>query len=727
RAGARAPLWQTRKRAADLLAVAARYGSFPILLETYRECLRDVFDVPALVTVLGEIRSRTRRVVTIDSRTPSPFTAALLFGYVANYLYDGDAPLAERRAQALSVDTAQLAELIGATELRDLLDPAAIEAVEAERQHLPARFHARSADAVHDLLLRVGDLTREALDARAESGVAKVAVPSLLAARRIVELPIGGERRLVAVEDAGRYRDVVGAPLPPGLPAALLEPVADPMGDLLRRYARTHGPFTVSPVARRFGLGPAVVEAALVHLTATGRLVEGAFRPGGQGREWCDADVLRAVRHRSLARLRQAVEPVDAGALGRFIVGWHGLAAPRRGLDALLDVIEQLQGVPVAASLLEQEILPARVAGYEPAQLDTLLAAGEVTWVGVEPLGDRDGRLALYLTDHLPHLLPPVPDAAADAAGERAARILAHLVSHGATFFAPLHEAAGGGYPQETVDALWTLVWQGRVTNDTLQALRGFLRPPARARKAGRVAPFRSRRLLPASAEGRWTAIVAPAGRTTTAWATAMAQQLLARHGVVTREVAQVESLPGGFSTLYPVLRRLEEAGRVRRGYFVAGLGAAQFAQPGAVDLLRASRDAAEAPQAVTLAAADPASPFGTLLPWPTWTGETARGASRSVGARVVLVDGHLAAWIARGNRVLLVSLPAEDPDRGRAGRALAAEIVALAHRAPEGQRGWLIEEINGLPASRAPEAECFIDAGFTATGGALQLRVPHR
>ncbi len=724
RPGARAPLWQTRKRAADLLAVASRYGSFPILLETYRECLRDVFDVPALVEVLRQVRSRARKVVTVDSRTPSPFTAALLFGYVANYLYDGDAPLAERRAQALSVDTSQLAELIGATELRDLLDPAAVDTVEAERQHLPARFHARTADAVHDLLLRIGDLTREEVAARAAPGVPEAALAVLAAARRIVDLPVGGERRFVAVEDVARYRDALGTPLPPGLPAALLEPVADPLGDLLRRYARTHGPFTTESVAARFGVGRAVVEAVITRLAAADRLLEGAFRPGEPGREWCDPDVLRSLRHRSLARLRKEVEPVDTAALGRFLAGWHGLVSPRPGLDALLDAIEQLQGVPLAASLLEAEILPARVSGYESGQLDTLLAAGEVMWVGVEPVGDRDGRVALYLTDHAPRLLPPAPPAPALETDARAARVLEHLAAHGATFFAPLHEAVGGGYPQETVDALWSLVWRGLVTNDTLHALRGHLRPAAREKRAGRTSPFRSRRLVPASAEGRWARVRSPENRTPTEWVTAVALQLLTRHGVVTREVAQLEWLPGGFSSVYPVLRRLEEAGRVRRGYFVAGLGAAQFALPGAVDLLRTNRDEPGPPHAITIAATDPANPYGAAAGWPVWPNGSSRGASRSVGARVVLVEGRLAAWIARGNRVMLVSLPAEEPERSRTGEALAAELIATAHRAPEGRRGWLIEEINGMAAPLAPESTWLVDAGFVATGSALQLRI---
>ena len=725
RPGARAPLWQQRKRAADLLAVAARFGSFPMILETYRECLRDVFDLPALVDLLTKVRSRAVRVHTVDVRTSSPFAASLLFGYVANYLYDGDAPLAERRAHALSVDQSQLAELIGEGELRALLDPEALTAVERDIQHLPEKYHARSTDAVHDLLLRLGDLTRDEVAARALPGVAAAALPALVAARRALPLRIGGEPRFIAVEDAARYRDGLGAPLPPGLPAALLEPAPDAMADLLRRYARTHGPFTAADAAARFAVGPAVAELALRRLSETGRVVEGEFRPGGRGREWCDADVLRSLRRRSLAALRQDVEPVEPHVLGRFLTGWHGLTAPRAGLDALLDAIEQLQGAPLVASVLEREVLPARVLGYTPAQLDTLVSAGEVTWVGVESLGERDGRIALYLTDQRAALMP----SRADTGGltEREAHIVAFLTRHGAAFFGPLHDAVGGGFPQDTVDALWALVWKGVVTNDTMHPLRAYAASPERARRSSRAHRFRSRRLVPPSAEGRWSVLDATAHASPTAWATALTRQLLARHGVVTREVTSLEPLTGGFSAIYPVLRRLEDTGRVRRGYFVAGLGGAQFAEPGAIDRLRAERDPAQDARAVTLSAADPANPYGALVEWPLWLGAPALRASRVAGARVVLVDGYATAWIARGERQVLVALPDEEPERGRRGRALARELVRVAQQSPAERPGWLIADLNGTPAIASPLAPYFIAAGFAATSGGLQLRVPRR
>jgi ATP-dependent Lhr-like helicase len=372
-------------------------------------------------------------------------------------------------------------------------------------------------------------------------------------------------------------------------------------------------------------------------------------------------------------------------------------------------------------------VLPARIEGYEPALLDTLISAGEVLWLGVEPLGEHDGRIALFLTDQAKALLPTHASGVQSGLADREARICAFLTRHGASFFGPVHDAAGGGFPQETVDALWSLVWTGLVTNDTLHPLRAYAAGPERVRRRSRATPFRSRRLIPPAAEGRWSVVSVLDRATPTAWAKAVTEQLLARHGIVTREVTTVDPLPGGFSAVYPVLRRLEETGRVRRGYFVAGLGAAQFAQPGAVDLLRAERDVGDEPQVATLAATDPANPYGALVGWPDWPGGESARATRSAGARVALVDGALAAWIARGDRQLLAALPAEEPDRSRVARALARELVRLAYHDPAERRGWLIAEINGAPAAASPLSAFLIEQGFAATSGGLQLRVPRR
>jgi ATP-dependent Lhr-like helicase len=737
RPGGRTPLWQQRKRASDLMAVAARFGSFPALLETYRECLRDRFDVPALVDVLGRIAAGEIRVVTADTGTPSPFASSLLFAYTANFIYDGDAPLAERRAQALLVDQTQLRDLLGDIELRDLLDADVIEEVEAELQRTAASYRAKGADGVHDLLLRVGDLARDELAARSASQAVARAVRALVAARRLVEVSLARRPRFIAVEDVARYRDGLGVTLPAGLPAALLEPVADPLGDLVLRFARTHGPFTTGDVAARFGVPADVAAATLGRLVSRGRVLQGTFTPGRTGREWCEGEVLRLIRQRSLARLRRQVEPVSAAALGRFQVTWHGLLARRTGADALLDIIEQLQGAPIAASLLERDLLPARLGGYRPSDLDLLCSAGEVVWVGVGALGERDGRIALYLTDHAASLLPPTPDA-----GEldgRARLIVEHLRREGASFFPAIHEACGGGYPGETVTALWDLTWRGIIANDTFHALRAFVTPPPRRPRHAPAPAFRSRRLTPPSAEGRWSLVEARAtpGRTTTEWAASAAQQLLVRHGVLTREAVTVENLPGGFSAVYAVLKAMEEAGRIRRGYFVGGLGATQFALPGAIDLLRAARDEPDDPQTVSLAATDPANPYGAILKWPAQVGSSVaapgpepeaasrRGPTRSIGATVILVDGTLAAYIGRADRSFFTFLPEDEPARSRVAREIASALFTIATSGGD-RIGMLITEIDDVDAATHPLAPHLVAAGFVRRATGFQA-APHR
>ena len=719
RPGGRSPLWHQRKRAADLLAVASRYESFPVLLETYRECLRDVFDLPALVDTLAAVQSNAIRVVTADTERPSPFAASLLFSYVASFIYDGDAPLAERRAQALSVDHSQLRELLGDAELRELIDPDVLDALERQLQGLDPSHRARGADGLHDLLLRVGDLTRGEIADRMDRPVAGATLGALVRDGRAVPVTLAGSDRYVAVEDAARYRDALGTRLPDGLPADLLAAVPDPLAGLVGRYARTHGPFTAEDCAARFGAPVPAVRDALARLAASGRVVEGEFRPGGRGHEWCGADVLRTLRQRSLARLRREIEPVDPPALGRFAAAWQGVARRRRGLDALLDAIEQLQGAPVPASALETEILPARLEDYDPADLDRLVAAGEVTWVGLEPLGERDGRIALYLTDQLrllwPLTPPPVPD------GTLEQRLVEHLDRHGASFFHAVHGGLGGGYPQELVAALWALVWRGLVTNDAFHPLRAYLQPPDRKKRA--EAPLvRTRRAAPPSAEGRWSLLAhrMTARPSATEWATAVARQLLARHGVLTREAMAIEAVPGGYGAVYGVLRAMEDAGRVRRGLFVGGLGAAQFALAPALDELRAHRDPPDEPLAIALAATDPANPYGGILPWPA---HDAGRPSRSAGSIVVLVDGRLAAWMGRRDTALLAWLPEADPERRRDARALARTLAALA--SGTAREGLLISTIDAVAAGAHPLAPHLVEAGFTP--GALGLALSRK
>jgi len=708
----RTPLWQQRKRAYDLLQVASRFGSFPMILEAYRECLRDVFDLPALVATMRKIRERQIRVVTADTQKPSPFAGSLLFRYTANFIYDGDAPLAERRAQALAIDHAQLRELLGEPELRELLDADALQQLELELQHLDPKRKAKSIDAVHDLLLRLGDLTRDEIVGRTLQSDQRVGEPAprwideLVKSRRIIEVPVAGERRFIAIEDASRYRDALGTPLPHGIAERLLESVADPVGDLVLRYARTHGPFTPRDVAHRYALGEAVVLNALERFVERGRLVEGEFRPGGTQREWCEAEVLRAIRRRSLAKLRHEAEPVEQAALARLMTSWQNVTRKRRGLDALLETVETLQGYPMAASIFESEILAVRIDDYKPSDLDTLSAAGEIVWTGVEPLGEKDGRIALYLTDHLPLLHTPadVPDSP----------IVDYLRTHGASFFDDI-QAAVGGFPNEIVDALWDLVWRGAVTNDTFHALRAFTRrAPAAKRTTTTRGAFRSRRIVPPSTQGRWS-LIRSASANTTQRANAMAHQLLTRYGVLTREAPGAENVFGGFSAVYPVLKAMEEAGRLRRGYFVAGLGATQFAMPGAVDLLRSMRDENDEPETLLLASTDPTNPYGAILKWP------GDGMSRSVGASVILVDGAMACWVGRGEKQIAVFLPEDEPSRGRVARAVAKALASLVDSGA--RRALLITDVNGEKAAKSAIAPFLAEAGFVATSLGYQKR----
>ncbi len=749
RADGRTPLWQQRKRAYDLLSVASRYASFPIVLEAYRECLRDVFDMPALTEILRSIENRSLRVHTVDSRTPSPFASALLFSYVANYIYDGDAPLAERRAQALSIDQDQLRELMGDADLRELLDLAAIEETEEQLQCLAETYRARNMDGVHDLLLRIGDLSGQEVRLRSVTEEVAASVAKLMRARRVLEVQIAGERRWIAVEDAARYRDALGVPLPPGLPSAFLEEMPDALLDLVRRFARTHGPFTTPECATRLGLGLETVEMALQRLVQSGKVVEGGFRPGGIHREWCDSEVLRTIRRKSLARLRKEVEPVEQKTLARLLTRWQGVVQPRRGLDALLDVIENLQGAPLCASILETEILPARLTGYKASDLDTLIAAGEVMWVGFDPIGERDGRIGLYLAEKLGALWPigpaqPMGKATRDAngaltdppAGElsRETEIVAYLKERGASFFQDLHDGVGGGYPGETIEALWSLVWKGFLTNDGMAALRSYCeRAPASSsrkptRRVHQQAGFRSRRTTPPTAQGRWAlnAAAFALDRSATEWSHAIAQQLLTRYGVVFRETAHAENLPGGFSAIYDVMKALEESGKVRRGYFAADLGATQFAVPAAVDLLRSLRmlSQGEKSEMVQLAATDPANPYGALLRWPA-APDAGSSLTRSVGARVILCDGALAAYLRRGNPNLQAFLPEEEPQRLQVMRNLADFLVRRVRDQEDGDGhgGMLIASVNGVAAAESPMARILLDAGFAAGAMGFNLR----
>jgi ATP-dependent Lhr-like helicase len=720
----RTPLWQQRQRAADLLAVAARYPSFPILLEATRECLNDVFDLPALREVLRDLGSRRIRVVSVDTEQSSPMAQSLLFGWIAVYMYEGDAPLAERRATALSLDRDLLRDLLGAEELRELIDPDVLADLELELQRLTDGRRARDADEVHDLLRVLGPLSLLELDARSvDSDAVAGWLRTLDEEHRVLSFGGAGSERWAAAEDASRLRDALGVALPVGLPAAFTEPVDDPAADLVGRFARTHGPFLTGQVVERLGLAADRVRAALEQLEDRGRVVRGEFRPDGFEREWCDRDVLRQLRRRSLATLRKEVEPVEAEAFARFLPAWQGVGVPRRGFDALVEVVGLLQGAPLAASVLEADVLPARMASYRSAELDELCSAGEVVWVGAGPLGARDGRIRLLFRDQVGLLVPePGDDLPADPTHEV---IRAHLAERGASFWPEIQSAvAEARLPYEdpaVLAALWDLVWAGEVTNDTLAPLRAVVggrsgRSGGRGRATRKPRPGRLARGGPPTAAGRWS-LVAPLREprpSTTEASHARALQLLERYGVLTREAALGEGAEGGFAGVYPVLKALEERGQVRRGYFVAGLGAAQFALAGAVDRLRGAREHEDHEQPVVLAATDPAQPYGAALPWPDSSGRPARAA----GAFVVLQSGRPVVYLERGARSLVTFEGAADD---------GAWADSLARLAKDGRlRSIELGKIDGqTPGSLgdAPVVEHLRSAGFVSGYKGLTLR----
>ncbi|GII20560.1 ATP-dependent helicase [Planosporangium mesophilum] len=723
----RQPLWQQRQRSAQLLDVAREYADFPITLEAARECLQDVFDVPGLVEVMSQVGSRKVRMVEVETPRPSPFARSLLFGYVGAFLYEGDAPLAERRAAALALDTTLLGELLGRVELRDLLDPEVVVETTRRLQWLSGERVPRDAEDTAELLRLLGDLSTAEAHQR---GAHAEWLTELETARRAIRVRIAGEERWLAVEDAGRVRDALGVALPVGLPLAYLEPVADPLGDLVARYAHTHGPFTAAACASRYGLGVFVVEQALKRLAAAGRVVSGEFSPAGAGSEWCDAEVLRLLRRRSLAALRREIEPVPPRALARFLPSWQQIGGNGRGVDAVAAAIEQLQGVAVPASALERLVLPARVRDYSPAYLDELCAAGEVVWAGAGSIPGGDGWVSLAFADTAPLLLaPPDPDAATSPLHQA---VLDALSDGQALFFRSLAERVGGS-DEDLLAAVWDLVWAGQLGNDTLAPLRARLSsggahrsrptaPRSRYRRPGRpsLSSLAVLRSGPPTAAGRWYRLP-ERDADPTRRAAATADALLERHGVVTRGVVGAEGVPGGFAGVYPVLAALEERGAARRGYFVEGLGAAQFALPGAVDRLRSTGDGGDT-AALVLAATDPANPYGAALPWPERVVDAGDGEStghrpgRKAGALAVLVDGDLALYVERGGRTLLSFV--DSPD------SLAAAAKALAEAVHAGALGAMsVERADGEAIHSSPLADALAAAGFRATPRGLRLR----
>ncbi len=719
----RTPLWQQRQRSADLLRVAAKYPSFPILLEATRECLNDVFDVPALRGVLQGLSDRSIRMVPVETNRASPFAQSLLFGWIAVYMYEGDAPLAERRAAALSLDRDLLRDLLGAEELRELLDPGVLADLELELQRLVDGRQARDADELHDLVRLLGPLTRHELEARATETVdVGAAITTLISDMRIIEVGIADERRYAAAEDAGRLRDAIGVSVPVGLPAAFTDSVDDPLGDLALRFARSHGPFVTDQFAGRYGIASTRAHDALTRLADAGQLVRGEFRPDGSTREWVDDGVLRQLRRRSLAALRAEVAPVERAALARFLPTWQGVGVPRRGPDGLADVIGVLQGAAIPASVLERSVLPARMSSYRPADLDTLCTSGEVVWVGAGAIGSKDGRIRLAFRDQISLLVTPNPEPPDEPIHDA---LRNRLANGGASFWFDIVSAAnaeGVGYSDKAIlAALWDLVWAGEVTNDSLAPVRSFLGSKAgtsarKNRRRPRVGQLRA--AGPPQAAGRWSLVsqLLVPEPSPTQRSTAHALQLVERYGVLTREAALGEGITGGFAGVYPVLKALEERGDVRRGYFVEGLGAAQFALPGAVDRLRSSANATsefDEPEVVLLAATDPAQPYGASLRWPESNSRPARVA----GAHVVIVDGEPAVFIDRGAKSLIGFPAAHESD------LWVDSVKDLARRGIV--RQVEIGKIDGDPSSDSPLADTLVANGFVKAYKGLTFNPP--
>jgi len=718
----RTPLWQQRQRSAHLLGVASDYASFPIILETVRECLQDVYDVPSLRDLLTRIGDGRVRVLEAATTEPSPFAQSLLFGYVASFLYEGDSPLAERRAQALTLDTGLLAELLGTPELRDLLDAGALDEVEAELQHLTPQTRARHVEDAADLLRVLGPLSD---DDAAQRGVDPAWLHALREERRAIAVRLGGTDVTAGIEDAGRLRDALGVALPVGIPLAHLAPVADPLGDVVARYARTHGPFPATQVAASLGLPPAVAAEVLERLVLSRRVVRGEFRPRGSHTEYCDAEVLRRIRRRSIARLRHEIEPVPQAQYAAFLARWQRVAVSgrrpdRHGIDGCFEVIDQLAGMALPATTWLKAVLPVRVDDVHEGMLDQLIASGDVVWWGVGPLPGGDGVVCLAPADRAP-LLRTAPTDEPDAAG---LAVLTALAEGGALFFRDLADRVGVGSAQSPVtsdaallEVVWSLVWSGRVTNDGWSALRSRIagvRPASRS-TVRRGRPGLPSRSGPPAGAGRWSLLPSEGAEATIA-ATAIGQALLDRHGIVTRGAVVSERIDGGFARMYRVLSAFEDAGRCRRTYAVEGLGAAQFAVPQAVDRLRSTTRADRSdPGVVVLAATDPANAYGAALPWPVITG--AEGAAQSdvthrpgrkAGAVVVLVDGEPITYLERGGRSLLM-WPGDDAVAARALSALARD----GHRV--GVDRSIITRVNGTEPTSAVAA-MLTEAGFLPT-----------
>ena len=759
--GRRTPLWQQRLKAQNLLEVARRYDDFPIVLETYRECLRDVLDIAGLQELLRGLSTREISLVEVETATASPFASSLLFDYVATYMYEGDTPTAERRAAALSLDRELLRELLGQEELRELIDPAALARVQDELQRRTDMTRATGRDGLHEVLRRVGDLNRQEVAQRVLDGIdADGLLSGLERERRVVRVRVGGHERHIAADEAGLYRDALGAVPPGGLPDAFLADVPDALSQLVARYARTHGPFTSDEVYVRYRID---ASAVLRELERSGQLVRGEITPGGTEREWCDVEVLRRLRRASLAVLRKEIEPADQRRLAAFLPAWQGVdrhAGAGAGIDRLREVLVPLQGLALPVEIWERDVLTRRTGAYSQTWLDSLCASGEVVWVGAGALG-RSGRVALYFREDAAAIGPPAGGSSARAGaavpGNTEHALLRARLAQGPSFFtdllAELASSSEVDAPAEALrEALWDLVWAGEVTNDAWAPLRALLAGPgmraervspgpvalAREQAGGRIgrpsvgrSRFAGRRRGGARAggeqlQGRWSLtepvfrgrLEGPSGAVERR--RALAELLLERYGIVTREQVLAEGIRGGFAVLYDTFCNLETLGICRRGYFIEGMGGAQFALPGAVERLRAAPVPADG-QARTLviAAADPAQPYGAALPWPRRErpGEGGDSPSRPArparvaGAHVVLVQDEPVLYVERGGRGLATLADARGE---RDGDPTREALTALAQAVRAGRVGRLaLERIDGESAISSSLAGALVELGF--------------
>jgi ATP-dependent Lhr-like helicase len=702
--GKRTPLWQQRLKAQSLLEVARDFPRFPVILETYREVMRDVLDLPALRSLLSDVQSRRITVVEVETPTASPFASSLLFDYVATYMYEGDTPNAERRAAALALDRDLLRELLGQEELRELIDPEALEEVVDSLQHRTEVGLAKDRDGMQQVLRRLGDLTlKECSERVAEGYSAESMLEKLVKERRAATVRIAGEERHIAAEDAALYRDALGVPPPPGLPESFLEPVEDALPSLVRRYAATHGPFTTAQLAERYDVDPG---STLRELERSGEIVRGELLPGGTQREWCDADVLRRLRRASLARLRHEVEATDRRELARFVPSWQNVDVHGRtgaGADRLREALVPLQGVALTPKTWERDVLPRRLGAYSPAWLDALCTSGELVWIGAGPLGKNDGRVALYFREDVRLAGPPPGNVKLERHEGKIHDAIRERLAQGPCFWLDLLELDGSA--EELHEALWDLAWSGEVTNDAFAPLRApRLRSAERSERRGRRFA-RRRAAASGTVLGRWSLTESLFADAPSAGPRqrALAELMLERHGIVTRETAIAEGIPGGFASIYGELQNLELLGTARRGYFVEGLGGAQFALPGAVERLRSLPRADGS--ALVLAATDPANPYGATLPWPKLEGQ--RRPARTAGAYVMLRDGEPLLYVERGGRgILRLAELSEEQLVDALGELAAAARDGLIEK-------LAIEHLDGEPVIGSGMEAALIEAGF--------------